>query len=200
MSVKLAIKTPLRIGVNGSPLRIRDFIKYLWYNRGDYLEIGAWRFKTNYGVMYLREARNWGYYLALGVKGFKVLSIGGGCGEDAKFFLENGAASVHVIEANPDCLPYLEYNSKVDPRLTYELRPYAPFDLLKDYDLIKIDVEGYEAPLIPYLKNINKRIVMEAHNNFIADAFKERGFIQITKCEVDKDIYGPVVQLYRDVQ
>jgi len=34
---------------------------------------------------------------ANGLAGKKILDVGGGCGETAKFFLDNGADSVHVM-------------------------------------------------------------------------------------------------------
>lgn len=168
-------------------------------NGNEYLYIDGWKFSISYGLMYLKENKYWSYYLPPdGVKGKLILSVGGGCGEDAKFFLECGALGVDIIEMNKDCEKFLEYNSLYH-NIRYRIKKFDLGDISKDkYDLIKIDIEGYEIELIPYLHWIEKNIVLETHSQYITDKFIENGFNYCEPIdERDIEIYGGVHQLCR---
>ena len=112
----------LTICYNGLPIKpkykgrtfswitIFKMIKYL--GSDGFLYIDGWKFNISYGLLYLKENKKWKYYLPPdGVKDKFILSVGGGCGEDAKFFLEHGAFRVDIIEFNEDCRECLNYNS-----------------------------------------------------------------------------------------
>jgi hypothetical protein len=199
--ISVVIKNPFKLKINGIFIKWRYLIKYLMANRGEYLEIDGWIFSIDYALIYLTEIKKWEYYTVMGVKDKRILSVSGGCGEDAKYFLEHGACSVHVIESNPICEDYLHYNRILDNRLSYEIKSFNPFiDVVLEinkYDLIKLDIEGYELLLINYLDRINVDIVLESHDNYITDKFMEKGFKLYAPYKNSKEIYGEVIQLYR---
>jgi hypothetical protein len=168
-------------------------------NENKYLYIDGWRFDVSYGLMYLKESRHWNYYLPPeGVEDKLILDVGGGCGETAKFFLEHGALRVDIIEMNKECEKFLEYNSLYH-NIGYRIKKFNLSDISKDkYDLIKIDIEGYETELIPYLDWINMSIVLESHSQYITDKFIEKGFNYVNPIQgEDLEIYGGVTQLCR---
>lgn len=191
---------PFKLMVNGIILNWRNLITYIVANRGEYLDFNGWKFSLDYGILYIIERKYWDYYIPpSGLKGKKVLDIGGGCGETAKYYLDNGAEHVHVIEANPICEKYLDYNSNLNKNLSYEIKNFQIKDLYKRYDLIKLDVEGYEMLLIDDMSIdlINEDIILESHCNYITDKFIEKGFKLIKDFSKNRDIHGGVVQLCR---
>ena len=191
---------PFKLMINGIVLNWRNLITYIIANRGIYLDFDGWKFSLDYGILYIIERRYWSYYIPpSGLEGKMVLSVGGGCGEDAKFFLDNGAKYVHVIENNLLCEKYLEYNRNLDNRLSYEIKNFQIKDLKYRYDLIKLDIEGYEMLLIDEMNIdlINKDIILESHCNYITDKFLEKGFKLIKDFSKNKAIHGGVVQLCR---
>ena len=69
---------------------------------------------------------------------------------------------------------------------------------MNSYDLIKMDIEGYEIELLPYLDEINIDIVVETHSQYITDKFIEKGFNYVSpNTEKDIEIYGGVNVLCR---
>lgn len=190
---------PIKPTYRGRSYNWKTIIKMLKYLHGDYLEIDGWRFNISYGLIYLRERKGWGLYLPPdGVKNKLILDVGGGCGETAKFLLEHGAFRVDIIESNKECEKSLKYNRIYHP-ITYKIKKFDLSDISKDkYDLIKIDIEGYESELIPCLDWIKKDIVLETHSQYITDKFMENGFNYCRPIdERDKEIYGGVYQLCR---
>ena len=190
---------PIKPTYKGRWYNWNTIFKMLKYLHKDYLEIDGWKFNMSYGLIYLRERKGWGLYLPPnGVKNKLILDIGGGCGETAKFFLEEGALRVDIIEMNKECEKFLEYNSLYH-NIGYRIKKFDLSDIAKDkYDLIKIDIEGYESELIPYLDLINIDIVLETHSQYITDKFMENGFNYCRPMdERDKEIYGGVYQLCR---
>jgi len=168
-------------------------------NGNKYLYIDGWRFDISYGLLYLKESRHWNYYLPPdGVEDKFILSVGGGCGEDAKFFLEHGAFRVDIIEANEKCRIFLDYNSE-HHNIRAWIKKFDMKDIFYDYyDLIKIDIEGYETELLPYLDEFNIDIVLETHSQYITDKFIENGFNYVRpNTEQNIEIYGGVNILCR---
>lgn len=189
----------MKIRVNGVPVKWRKLIKRLIRGNYDHT-IDGWMFHEDYAILYLNEVGRWPreYLPPTGVKGKNVLSIGGGCGEDAKFFLDSGASSVHVIENNPVCEKYLKHNSGLDKRLTYELKSVSIMDLVLKYDFIKCDIEGYESIFIPFLDLIKSDMIVESHCNYITDRYLEAGFkVATSEPVVNNSIYGGVKKLFR---
>lgn len=168
-------------------------------NGNKYLYIDGWKFNLSYGLMYLRDNKEWNYYLPPnGIKDKLILDVGGGCGETAKFFLEKGASQVDIIESNEKCREYLKYNSLYH-NIKYKIKEFCLLDISRaKYDLIKIDIEGYETELIPYLHWISRNIVLETHSQYITNKFIEKGFNYCNETkEGDSEIYGGVAQLCR---
>jgi hypothetical protein len=168
-------------------------------NGNEYLYIDGWRFDISYGLMYLKESRRWNYYLPLnGVKGKLILDVGGGCGETAKFFLEHGAFRVDIIESNEKCREFLDYNSEYH-NIRAWIKKFDIRDIYYDYyDLIKLDIEGYETELIPYLDEFNIDMVLETHSRYVTDKFIEKGFSYARpNTEQNIEIYGGVNILCR---
>lgn len=95
---------PFKPVFNGKVIGWKKLYTLLRHKKGNDVWIDGWVFNVDYGMLYFQEVKKWGYYLPpSGVKDKKILSVGGGCGEDAKFFIEQGADSVSIIEANPIC-------------------------------------------------------------------------------------------------
>jgi hypothetical protein len=191
---------PLGLSLNGRGFSWRLYPEFSRALRGDHVEFDFWVFDLDYGLLYLREtrARAWdGYIPPTGLMGKRILDVGGGCGETAKFFLDNGAASVHVVENKEKCRRYLEANHLRDGRMTYDVADFNGSEVEGSYDLIKLDIEGYETRLLPYLDELNCDIVLESHCNYITDRFLEKGFSLVTPFKTSREIYGGVVQIYR---
>jgi hypothetical protein len=167
------------------------------------IEVNGWKFNNDYGFIYLLESgSDWKYYLPPGgVAGKKVLDLGGGCGETAKFFLDHGAAKVVVVESNPACWPYLDYNAERHEELVVFKEKAKLIHLGLGCDLVKMDVEGYELTFLPYLDDVNVDIVLEAHSNYIVDQFLLHGFSVFNSFKRNREITGGgtggIDQLYR---
>ncbi len=163
------------------------------------IEVDGWRFDMDYGICYLTERRKWGYYdPPSGLKGKIVIDVGGGCGESAKHFIDNGASKVIIYEPNPAAWPYLDYNGSRHPEMQIIKAPYDPSQLSKmKFDLLKIDTEGYEVELIPYLDELRDRdVVVETHSNYALDKFLAHGFTSHKDIK-DRWLRCHVANLYR---
>lgn len=190
--------------VNGVIVNWIDLNKYIEANKRGYFMFDGWAFSFQYGVLYLFENKYWSYYIPpSGLKHKRVLDVGGGCGETAKYFLDRGADHVHIIESNKECERYLKYNKITsNNKMTYEICRFKMDsrminDINNYYDLLKLDIEGYEMELLPYLDRLNIDIISESHCNYITDKLLENGFKILKGYTRNKEIYGGVVQLCR---
>jgi predicted nicotinamide N-methyase len=141
---------------------------------------------------------DWGYYLPPGgVQGKRVLSVGAGCGEDAKFFFDNGALLVYAVEPNPECVPYLLTNAANHIGLKPIFKMFKPEMLNLGFDLLKVDIEGYEVELLPYLGDVEQDIVIESHCNYTHDKLIALGFQPSKPLAADQAIGNGVAIFHR---
>jgi hypothetical protein len=139
----------------------------------------GWMFSEYFKKLYLCE--DWTkYYLPIDVKGLTVLDIGAGCGETARFFLEHGAKKVICIESDDHCYSLLAKNSVGRP-IECIHKMFTLSDLDREYDFIKMDIEGAEKILLLLPSKVKKPIALEIHGQELAQKFKEKGY---TLCEV----------------
>jgi hypothetical protein len=174
------VRSPISYAVNEAD-RIWSacarYAKYLRYRRGSDLVVDGWRFNNQYGLIYFNESRgSWRNYLTPEPLG-DVVDIGAGCGETAKLFLEHGARSIVAVENNPECFPYLKENA-VKHGFRVWLEDFNPERLLDlRIDTLKLDIEGWELLLLPYLDRLKYvNIVLETHCDYITQQFLKRGF------------------------
>lgn len=200
---RLGGRSGLRPFLYHIPLPYRLIPKILRYRVGQEIRIDGWRFNLDYGIVYLRERDTWRDYLPPGgLKGKIVLDVGAGCGETAKYFLENGARAVYAVENNEEALTYLRLNAEGRP-IHVEAEAFDPFKhILGQIDLVKLDIEGYEISLLTWLEaypKANLNIVLEAHNVWMRDRFQALGFTQIRPPWITKDSQGgfPTCIMYR---
>lgn len=132
-----------------------------------------------YALVYFEEHKKWirHYLPPYGIKDKVILSVGAGCGEDAKFFLNHGASKVICIECNDLAYSYLERNSKKDSRIVPIHKYFNGDDLYRyEHDFKKIDIDGYESPYLNDIISHDTPCVIEAHNDYIIDTLKNDGF------------------------
>lgn len=139
-----------------------------------------WLFNEIRFQMIWNETEDWAeHYLKFDVKGKTVLDVGAGAGESARFFLNNGAQKVICIEPNKEPYSYLLLNSNyhnIEPLQKY----FELEDLELNFDIAKIDIEGYEEALLSlspeYLKKLGKPLIVEIHSQLLAEKFRAFGF------------------------
>jgi len=136
-----------------------------------------------YGVVYLRERRGWltEYVPPGGLKGKRVLDVGAGCGESAKFFLEQGALRALCVENNVQARTLLGINARnhvgVDV-VGFNFDPDVHMRIPADF--VKVDIEGYEIQLYDWLRlnpEFDVDMVVECHSVYVKDRFLELGFV-----------------------
>lgn len=158
-------------------LRFRDF------REPEGFEVEGWRMSVPYGIVYLRERRGWltEYVPPRGLQGKRVLDVGAGCGESAKFFLENGALRVLCVENNVQARTRLELNARRHRGVEvvgFNFNPDAQMRIPVDF--VKVDIEGYEVQLYEWLRlnpEYNVDMVVEAHSVYQRDLFASVGFV-----------------------
>lgn len=195
-NVGVDVRFPLKIrSVVGTQLFSTKFLKYV---RNGGVEVDGWFFSLEYGILYLKEREEWRslYLPPWSLKGKTVLDVGAGCGESAKFFLDNGAFRVVAVEPNRECWPYLEKNAESHSMHIVE-DPFNPSMMLHDfdYDFVKMDIEGYESLLIPYLDYISVPMAVECHNKYVCDRFFDAGFTSSQVRESDYQVRGKTMIL-----
>lgn len=108
-----------------------------------------------------------------------ILDLGADYGSTAECFLERGAKKIYAIEGDKSLLEQLmkfcsNPENKTVPIITFINTPYDLIYLISEteYDICKIDIEGYEIHLteVPgmVLRKI-KEYVIETHSNIIND-------------------------------
>jgi hypothetical protein len=158
---------------------ISYFVKhhFLYQNNG-------WVFSEYFKKLYLCEDWN-KYYLPVDVNGLTVLDVGAGCGESARFFLEHGAKKVICIESDNHCYSLLAKNAIGRPMDCIH-KMFSLSDLDRDFDFIKMDIEGAEKTLLLLPTKINKPIALEVHGESLAKEFEKKGYI--LKHIIDNDV------------
>lgn len=128
---------------------------------------------------YIYEMNEWTkYYLPTtdAVRNKTVLDVGAGEGETAKFFLDHGAKHVICIEPEQKLVNVLRVNAAKRP-VTVLQKKFELTDLLLDYDVLKIDIEGWEEELLSEnCPPITKPVIMEIHGLQLIDRFKRKGY------------------------
>lgn len=109
------------------------------------------------------------------LKNKTVLDVGAGCGETAWLFFLLGANKVICVEPDKKACALLKKNLRGFPIQVIN----APFNLrhlhLK-HDFMKMDCEGGEKLLLPYLTEKLKPCVIEVHSQELERAFFFKGF------------------------
>lgn len=190
----------------GEKILFRNVPLILIYKQGREIRIGSWAFSIPYGLIYLKDRGRWlNEYVPLsGLENKRVLDIGAGCGESAKFFLDNGASRVVAVENNVGARIYLKSNALRNKGLIVSNRPtFDPYYHLKDpesFDLVKCDIEGYEIHLAEYLERnppLNKDIILEVHSVYMRDRFYQLGFNEIPTRDGDPPQGFPTRIMFR---
>jgi SAM-dependent methyltransferase len=182
-------RTRRHLYLGTQPMPWSRLFEVLLHLRGGAFEYGSWRFSIPYGLLYIMEQRKWSvdYMPPGGLKGKRVLDVGAGCGESCKFFLDNGVRSVYAVENNVEARRYLMRNSRLNRGLFVSaLKTFTPRFHLQDpsaFDLVKMDIEGYELMFADWLDvhpEFNVDTVVEAHSVYVKDRFLKLGFRERT--------------------
>jgi SAM-dependent methyltransferase len=124
--------------------------------------------------------REWGIWKKTYLPNFPltektVLDVGAGCGETAQLFFTNGAKKVIAIESNNDAINDLRINGRVNKwNLQIVARPFQLEDLERDFDFLKMDIEGCEESLLKSNIEYLKPSVIEVHRKEMIGAFRSR--------------------------
>jgi hypothetical protein len=137
----------------------------------------GWDFSEGRKEMFIGEYSSWKkWYLPVNVKGMIVLDVGAGEGESARFYLEQGAKKVICIEMDDKCYKRLEANAKGKPMECHH-KHFDLTDLDRQYDFLKLDIEGGEADLLTLPSRLHIPLVIEVHGEQMARAFFKKGYI-----------------------
>lgn len=105
--------------------------------------------------------------------GRRVLDLGAANGDTARIFLHAGASHVICVEKDrnlTDAIPR-------SPRVTVLNETASPDHLKRqDWDVCKIDIEGYELGLLPALERESRPIFLESHNWYVNEQMEKIGF------------------------
>jgi hypothetical protein len=114
-------------------------------------------------------------YGLLDVKEKTVLDIGAYVGDTAEFFLKRGAKKVICIERDVGRASRIKLPNTVVLAESFKLE-----HLDIPHDCMKMDIEGYEQMIVG-LQGRLKPSIVEVHNWYLYDRFKEMGFTEVTK-------------------
>lgn len=135
----------------------------------------GWNFSEKRLHAYVLEYQDWlENYLPISVKGLTILDVGAGEGETARFYLEHGAKKVLCIEPHHESYLRLAMNAKNRPMVCFNKR-FTLSDLQMQFDFMKMDIEGYEEPLLNV--QFTKPCVIEVHGLQLRDKFAKAGWI-----------------------
>ncbi len=169
-------------------LPLREFSKWIERIEGDRVKLkDNWIFNSRFTRLIAVERHIWKHYIPpFDLKNKVVLDIGAGCGETARFYLSLGASKILCVENDPENIAYLKENqgNHEDIEVFAEDFKLSHIKNLK-YDLIKMDIEGYEQLILDWLKDgsITKRdidnLILETHSIYIIDEFLRLGFREL---------------------
>lgn len=124
--------------------------------------------------MFENEVSQWQVqYLPIDVHDKIVLDVGAGEGETAKFFIDHGAKHVIAVEADPACFENLKKNSQKHP-ITPLCVAFMPYQLDREFDFMKMDIEGYEEALLAL--DLKVPAVVELHGLQQIKKFQDKGY------------------------
>jgi SAM-dependent methyltransferase len=147
----------------------------------------GWSLTGNYYSLMIEEQPSWSYYLPpYSLKRKVILDVGAGSGETARFFVNHGASRVYCCEISQEGLKGLNLNKARGKPITIIPEPFNlnMVEKIKP-DFIKMDIEGYETPLLNEDLSKMPDTVLEAHNCYVIDGFKERGFKVVKRLSGD---------------
>ncbi len=104
--------------------------------------------------------------------GKTILDVGAYNGDSARLFLKHGAKQVIAIEKDRELASQIKlqncivYGESFDPEKHLSL----------DWDAAKVDIEGYEILLLPYIDSITRPMLVEVHNRYLEEKFASHGF------------------------
>jgi hypothetical protein len=137
----------------------------------------GWCFSENRIVSLLALSRSgeWrDFYLPVSVKNKTVLDVGANQGDSAKFFIDNGASKVIAIECCDKAFQYLAANAKLHPQIVPIHKRFDLSDLDREFDFLKVDIEGYEYVLLDRL--LSTPAVLEVHGLPLIERFRNAGY------------------------
>lgn len=145
-------------------------------------EAKGWVFSDFRKQIFMREYAEWEmFYLPVNVNGKIVLDVGAGEGETARFYLEHGAKKVICIEPENNAFNLLVFNSKNRSMEGYN-KAFDLSDLNLEFDVLKMDIEGYEEILLDVPK-ITKPCIIEVHGLQLIEKFLKKGYKLKTRSE-----------------
>ena len=177
-------RTRRHLYLNGHPVPWLRLPEVLLHRRGETLEYETWRFSIPYGLLYIKEHAKWNndYMPPGGLAGKRVLDVGAGCGESAKWFLDQGARQVLCVESNMEARFHLERNARLNRGVSVLIGSFSPGEhLWYKVDLVKMDIEGYEVLFADWLEthpDYNVDVILEAHSVYVKDRFLKLGFTE----------------------
>jgi SAM-dependent methyltransferase len=135
----------------------------------------GWVFSEFRKQLYINEYSDWEiFYLPVNVKGLTVLDIGAGEGETARFYFNHGAKKVICIEPDDESFKLLLLNAKNRAMQCYH-KTFDLSDLLLNFDVLKMDIEGYEEALLTIPK-LTKPCIIEVHGLQLVKRFLKKGY------------------------
>lgn len=110
-------------------------------------------------------------------RGKIVLDLGAYTGDSARLFLDAGAKKVICIEKDQMRAAQIHL-----PNTVVYAEGFDPDKhLALEWDVMKMDIEGYEGLLLPYLNEIKKPMIVESHNWWLNEEFEKAGFIYLVQ-------------------
>lgn len=141
-----------------------------------YIINNHWYFKTDIFTMFNSEFEDYKKFYNIDVKNKTVLDVGAECGSTAMYFFIRGAKKVICIEPNTKYLFYLRKNKEYhNIEVIPEYFNLNHLDYLK-FDVVKLDIEGYEEILLNYNKKIDYPIMLEIHGLQLIEKFADKGY------------------------